>query len=217
MYESKSPDLLYLDESFCVVRKPAGLLSQKSSKSDESLLEALRQNRHLKNQKLHLLHRLDRNTSGLMVLATEEKAAADLSEQIKNKALIRRYFCIVKGKTPEAGVIDAKLLKDPKNNTVEISQQGKSAVTVYRRLTTVKNFSLLDVELKTGRSHQIRVHMASINHNLIGDKKYTKGVWSKLLERPALHSYRIQLTHPFTKNRFVFVDRMPDDMRSLLI
>ncbi len=181
---------------FLVVNKPAGVLSQKD-KSGHDDLAALLQMEFARTGKplafLAPVHRLDRNTSGLILLAKSPEAARELTGWLQDKKIQRSYFAIVKGDPGENGRFDARLRKNEKTNEVFIDENGAEAITEFTREQKFGNSSLVRVRLLTGRSHQIRVHFAHAGHALIGDKKYAKKPWSEIFHRPALHSAEIEL------------------------
>lgn len=200
--------VLYEDNHLLVVDKDPNIPMQKDSSNDEDLLTILK--KYLKekynkkgNVYLGLVHRLDRPVSGVCVFAKTSKAASRLSETIRKKEFNKKYIAIVEGKLDKKeGTLEDKLLKDTKTNTVKVSPKGKKAVLSYRALKTLNNMSLVDIDLITGRSHQIRVQFSSRNHPLYGDHRYNKKVKEK--SQIALHSYEISFKHPTTKEMMVF-------------
>lgn len=206
--------IIYEDDALIIVNKPPGILSQKKDKNENSIIEILGKQLSLKN--IFSIHRLDRNTSGIMIFAKSKKIAEQLSAMLKSGDIEKKYLAIVKGKTKEFDTIDLPLLKNTKTNIVTVDSKGKKSITKYTKLISVRNFTLLDIELCTGRSHQIRAHLSYIGNPIIGDKKYAKGIWSNLNARPLLHSYFISFRHPNTNNLFLVQDSCPEEFSSFL-
>ena len=175
--------IIYEDGNVLFVNKPKGLLVQKSSPHDESLDQyvveyLMATSQYDPNKEKGFVpgpaHRLDRNTSGLVVFGKNHESLTLLFDLFKNHDLINKhYLALVVGQVEkEKDTIDAPLLKDEESNTVRVAKNGKTAKTVYKLLKKYNDYSLLDVTLLTGRTHQIRVHMAYINHPIVGDSKY---------------------------------------------
>lgn len=175
--------VVYEDENVLLVNKPEGLLVHEGDEGNDKntlnkqvlsyLYEKGEYDPNVKGFTPSAAHRLDRNTSGLVFYGKTIVALQELFELFKDHNDISKYYLtLVKGKTLNKGVIEARLLKDEKSKTVRVSKNGAEAITKYRTLKSNNEFSLLEVELLTGRTHQIRVHMASINHPIIGDQKY---------------------------------------------
>ena len=175
--------IVYEDDNVLFVNKPKGLLVQKSNPHDESLDEyvieyLMATDQYDPNKEKGFVpgpaHRLDRNTSGLVVFGKNHNALTMLFDLFKNHDLINKhYLALVVGQVEkERDTIDAPLFKDEETNTVRVAKNGKTAKTVYKLIKKYDEYSLLDVTLLTGRTHQIRVHMAYINHPIVGDNKY---------------------------------------------
>jgi len=173
-----------------------------------------------------IVHRIDKDTSGLLVAAKTDVAHEGLARQFAAHAIDRRYLAIVSGvpRTPE-GTVDAPLARSPANRKkIAIAPQGrgKRAVTHWKRLSVLRDAALVECRLETGRTHQVRVHMASIGHPLVGDPFYGRSLKShrKLLKdlnfhRQALHAAVLGFIHPVTKHRLSFESGMPPDMQEL--
>jgi 23S rRNA pseudouridine1911/1915/1917 synthase len=171
-----------------------------------------------------IVHRLDKDTSGLMMVAKTDQAQVALQEAIKIRAVDRRYLTLVHGRiAPDSGMIDAPLGRDPRERmkmTVSDSPNAKQSVTTFRALERFEagpfddGFTLLECKLYTGRTHQIRVHMAYINHPCVGDPIYgQRKLKADLgLERQFLHAFRLAFTHPITGEELFFVDPLPADL-----
>jgi 23S rRNA pseudouridine1911/1915/1917 synthase len=175
-----------------------------------------------------IVHRLDKDTSGLMMVAKSDEAQLALQEAIKIRSVDRRYLTLVHGRiAPDSGMIDAPLGRDQRERmkmAVSDSPTAKQSVTTFRVLERFEagryddGFTLLECKLYTGRTHQIRVHMAYIDHPCVGDQVYgQRKIKADLgLERQFLHAYRLQLTHPITGEELRFVDSPPEDLSSRL-
>ena len=192
-------EVIYKDEHVLVINKPAGLLSQPDTKGEDSVVTRATFHASDPEYPPQLVHRLDRNTSGVMILSLDGPTTRALMEAFKVHTTDKRYWAIVTGELPEHGRIDAPLLKDAEKKLVRVDPRGERAVTEYKYLTGNGAFSLAEVHLLTGRTHQIRVHMNHIGHPLLGDVKYgdfgTKGQLKSLgVRRPMLHARSLTLT-----------------------
>ncbi|MBQ7704750.1 MAG: RluA family pseudouridine synthase [Selenomonadaceae bacterium] len=165
-----------------------------------------------------IVHRLDKDTSGVMVVAKNDSSHVNLAEQIKNKTATRNYLAIVYGVISDnAGIITGAIGRDKiDRKKMAVTADGKSAVTEFKVLERFKNFTYVECKLQTGRTHQIRVHMAAIGHPLLGDSKYTARKNFFDIEGQALHSYTLTLTHPTTGEIMKFTAPLPDDMQKIL-
>ena len=175
--------IIYEDKNVLFVNKPRGLLVQKSAPNDESLDQLVIEylmatNQYDPNKELGFIpgpaHRLDRNTSGIVAFGKNHDTLTMLFELFKNHDLINKhYLALVVGNVEkDKDTITAPLKKDEKNNKVVVAKDGKTAKTVYKVIKRYNGYTLLDVTLLTGRTHQIRVHMSYINHPVVGDSKY---------------------------------------------
>jgi 23S rRNA pseudouridine1911/1915/1917 synthase len=175
-----------------------------------------------------IVHRLDKDTTGLMMVAKTDEAQVKLQEAIKVRAIDRRYLTLVHGWiAPESGLVDAPVARDAHDRMrmgVSDRIDAKQSVTTFRVLERFEagsfddGFTLLECKLYTGRTHQIRVHMAYIKHAVVGDQLYGHGrpKADLGLERQFLHAYRLDLIHPITGQELHFVDTLPEDLASLL-
>ncbi len=221
----------YEDEHLIVVDKPAGLVVHPAAGNlDGTLVNALL---HHCGGSLSgiggvarpgIVHRIDKDTSGLMIAAKTDRAHEGLAKQFADHSIERRYKAIVGGRPrPAEGTVDAPLARSSTNRKkVAIVASGKRAVTHFRTLETLADAALVECRLETGRTHQVRVHMASIGHALLGDPVYgrSKGATRTLLEtlgfrRQALHAARLGFIHPVKHVALAFESDMPADMQEL--
>ena len=223
--------IAFEDEHLIVIDKPAGLVVHPAAGNlDGTLVNALL---HHCGGSLSgiggvarpgIVHRIDKDTSGLMVAAKTDRAHEGLAKQFAAHSIDRRYRAIVGGRPiPPSGTVDAPLARSPQNRKkVAIVQGGKRAVTHYRTIEPLRAAALVECRLETGRTHQVRVHMASIGHALLGDPAYgrTKSEHRGILERldfrrQALHAARLGFVHPTTSAAMAFESEMPADMQEL--
>jgi len=223
--------IAYEDEHLIVIDKPAGLVVHPAAGNlDGTLVNALLH--HCRGSlsgiggvaRPGIVHRIDKDTSGLMVAAKTDRAHVGLARQFADHSIDRRYRAIVGGiPRPAAGSVDAPLARSPQNRKkIAIVPGGKRAVTHYATLDRLDGAALVECRLETGRTHQVRVHMASIGHALLGDPVYgrTKGSQKALLDRldfhrQALHAARIGFIHPINSLALAFESAMPADMQEL--
>ena len=165
-----------------------------------------------------IVHRLDKDTSGVMVVAKNDFAHVNLSEQIRTKNATRKYLAIVHGVISDnTGIINGAIGRDKiDRQKMAITSDGKRAVTEFRVLERFKNFTYVECKLQTGRTHQIRVHMAAIGHPLVGDEKYSARKNPFDIKGQALHSHTLSLTQPTTGERMNFTAPLPYDMEEIL-
>jgi 23S rRNA pseudouridine1911/1915/1917 synthase len=163
-----------------------------------------------------IVHRLDKDTSGLMVIARNEKARLNLVEQFKSRSVIKKYLVLVKGKiVPVRGAIDAPIGRDPADRKrMAVISKGRPASTDYRVQQYMKGYSLLEARIQTGRTHQIRVHFAAIGYPVVGDAVY--GVKSALLDRQFLHAHFLEIALPGSGQIRSFNCALPADLSKAL-
>jgi 23S rRNA pseudouridine1911/1915/1917 synthase len=164
-----------------------------------------------------IVHRLDKDTSGLLVVAKNEPAQHSLVKQLAARTVKRTYLALVRGKVDRAGVVDAPIGRDPRHRTrmAIVKGGGKPAVTHYRVRKALDAHTLLECKLETGRTHQIRVHLASIGHPIEGDPVYG-GRAKSTFKRQALHAWKLEFDHPRSGKPIAFEAPLPGDFRGLL-
>ncbi len=206
-------NILYEDNHVIVVEKKINIPVQEDSSKDKDLLNIIKDYLKEKYNKpgnvyLGLVHRLDRPVGGVMVFAKTSKAASRLSDQIRLQQMNKKYYAIVEGKINDYGILKDKLIKDIKTNMVRVSSNGKEAVLKYSKIKTIDNYSMVDIDLITGRAHQIRVQFSHFGYPLFGDQRYNKN--SKVGEQIALFAYSLSFYHPITKELMTFELPLPD-------
>ena len=211
--------IIYEDNHLLVVDKPVNIPMQEDDSKDDDLLslcKAYIKDKYNKpgNVYLGLVHRLDRPVSGVCVFARTSKAASRLSKQVQDHTFKKQYYAVVEDNgLKDEGHFEDYLLKDTKTNTVKVDSKGKLAVLDYVVLKRKNNLALVKVNLKTGRSHQIRVQFSSRNHPLWGDQRYNKN--AIVGQQIALHSFSISFNHPISNKPLTFtseVNRTPFDI-----
>jgi 23S rRNA pseudouridine1911/1915/1917 synthase len=231
-------EIVFEDEHLLVVDKPAGLVVHPAAGNlDGTLVNALLHHCAGKLSGIGgvarpgIVHRIDKDTSGLLVVAKTDVSHEGLAKQFAAHSIDRRYLAIVSGVPKSSGgVIDAALARSPTNRKriaivepKDLARRGKRAVTHWKRLELLKDAALVECRLETGRTHQVRVHMASIGHPLVGDPVYGRSgkTHGKILNelgfrRQALHATELGFIHPVTKSRLSFSSPMPADMQELM-
>jgi len=228
-------DIRYEDDDMIVLSKQAGLVVHPAQGNwTGTLVHALLAHSDqlgtlAGEDRPGIVHRLDKDTTGLMMVAKNDHAQAALSEAIKIRSIDRRYVTLVHGYiTPDSGLIDAALARDPRDRmrmAVSDSDNAKQAVTTFRVLERFMagqhddGYTLVECKLYTGRTHQIRVHMAYINHPCVGDPVYGKrnARADRGLERQFLHAYRLELEQPITGERICLRDPLPADLARMFV
>lgn len=216
----KPIEVLYEDANWLLVAKPAGLTSVPGpSNREDTLVNRVKyylERNGRKNVVPHIITRLDRYTSGVVLLAKHSFAQGLIDKQISNHEFDKRYYAIVAGQiTKQHGLIEAPLKRKEGENFQIVSPDGRQAVTEYWLKANLAGGSLVEVKLHTGRTHQIRVHFQSKGHPLLGDELYG-GPLDMGIERQALHAYHLAFNDPFTNKRLVVEAPLPSDMKSVL-
>lgn len=217
-------NVIYRDEHILVVDKPRGIAVHPGPRHvDDTLVNGL-----LKlfpdiatvgpQDRPGVVHRLDLDTSGLLIFALTPEAYTALGIAMRERAIKRTYTALVRGLVvPGEGTVDAPIGRDPSNRTRQaIVESGRSARTHYRTIEQLPNATLLEVELETGRMHQIRVHLTAIGFPVLGDMTYGKAPKIPGLERQFLHASRLQFTHPVTGEQMTHESPLPPDLSSVL-
>ncbi len=228
-------EVVYQDDDLAVINKDVGMVVHPAAgHRDGTLVNALLY--HLDGlsgvggeTRPGIVHRLDKETSGLLVVAKHDRAHRQLSETWNSEAVRKFYLALVYGSpTPPSGTIDKPIGRDPRDRKkMGVVASGRKAVTVYRTIQSFPGCSLLELELKSGRTHQIRVHLKSIGHPVVGDTVYGGAQWKgvqdravqtalRSMKRQALHAARLEIVHPITGERMVFEAPLPEDMAKVL-
>lgn len=214
MQKLPKPKIIYEDNHLLVVEKPANIPVQEDSSKDIDMLTILKTYRKKNENKqgeafIGLVHRLDRPVSGIMVFAKTSKAASRLSDQIRQNTFHKTYLAVIQGTLPSSGDFEDYLIKNEKENKsyVTTKEKGKYSKLEYKVLDTKNNLSLVEINLITGRSHQIRVQFSSRNHPLIGDSKYGNNTNNIDI---ALLAKSITFNHPTTKEPLTFTLEIPN-------
>jgi len=228
-------EIVYEDDTLVVVNKPAGLVVHPAAGTHSgTLANALayhfQQLPNATSVRPGIVHRLDRDTSGLLVVAKTEAALENLSDQFRARTVYKSYAALVHGRvSSDSGKIEEPLARDPSNRTrMAVVRGGRSALSLYRVNRRFNRFTLLDVELKTGRTHQIRVHLAWLKHPVVGDETYGGGRDNTIqdaklkslirnLGRHFLHAEKLAFEHPATSERVKFESPLPPDLSNLLM
>jgi len=225
-------DIIYEDESLLVLNKPVGMVVHPAAgHMSNTLLNALLHHAPVLQQlpRAGILHRLDKDTSGLLVIAKTQAALMSLTKQLKARTITRIYQAIVFGVLTSGGCIDQPIGRHPvKRKSMTVIETGKSAITHYRVIERYRAHTRIKVQLETGRTHQIRVHMAYAEHPVLGDQTYggrlqlPKGATPELVQklrqfkRQALHAYELGLIHPVTQKSLTWQAPLPEDMCELI-
>ncbi len=213
--------VVHEDESIIVVDKPAGLVVHPTpAQCDGTLLNALLERwpglPDDPGMRRGIVHRLDKDTSGLMVVAKTESAYADLTTQLRHRSFLKMYLALVRGRIePCRAAIESPIARDPANRQkMAIVEGGREAVSQYRVLERHPDCSLVEVKLVTGRTHQIRVHLASLGHPVVGDRTYGRGPHS--IARQFLHAAVLGFRHPEAGEYVEFSSELPPDLSGFL-
>ena len=225
-------EVLYEDADLLVVDKPAGLVVHPAAGNpDRTLVNALlhRDPDLARLPRSGIVHRIDKDTSGLLVVARTLRAHRSLVEQLREHSVVREYEAVATGVLTGGGTVDAPIGRDPRHRTrMAVVPGGRPAVTHYRVVARFRAHTHVRVRLETGRTHQVRVHLASLHHPLVGDPVYggrlriPAGCSPELagalraFRRQALHAARLELTHPATGSPMSWESPLPADLRALL-
>jgi len=223
--KDKEVKIIYEDEHILVVNKPTGLtVHDAPSVKDATLVDWLKLNNislsTISGEERHgIVHRLDKGTTGVMVVAKTNEAHTELSRQLEEKSMGRYYLALVDMPLKDNTVIEKPIGRNPNNRLkMSVEANGRNAKSAFSKIITSKNekYELIAAKLFTGRTHQIRVHLSSINRHILGDNLYGfKGELNKI-NRFYLHAYNLYLTHPITKEEMSFKADLPDDINEFL-
>lgn len=215
----KGVTIIYEDDDLIVIKKDAGLLSISTDKENETTAYSYLSN-YVKEQnpdnQIYVLHRLDRETSGLMMYAKNFEAKGILQSNWQESVMERCYYAVVEGVVQKKSGTITSWLTENANYLVfssPVPNGGQKAVTHFTVLKTSRNYSLLKIKLETGRKNQIRVHMQDIGHSVIGDKKY--GSTRNPINRLGLHAYLIEFKHPVTEKIMHFETPLPKEFENI--
>jgi len=225
-------DIIYEDDAFLIINKPVGMVVHPAAGNlNSTLLNALLHHAPelQKLPRAGIIHRLDKDTTGLLVIAKTPAALMNLSKQLRARTMSRVYQAIVCKTMTSGGTVDEPIARHPiQRKRMAVIETGKPAISHYRVMERYRAHTRLKVKLETGRTHQIRVHMAHIHHPLLGDPVYggrlqlPKGATPELvqilrqLKRQALHAFELSFEHPETHEIVTFTAPLPDDMQQLI-
>lgn len=238
-------EIVFEDEYLAVINKPAGMVVHPGAGvSNGTLANAIAYrfkiqaskfkieetgNESKRSNRIGIVHRLDKETSGLIVVAKNELTHEKLSAQFHDRKVRKSYVALVHGFVRKlTGKVEEPIARDRKNRVkMAVDKNGRNALSVYKVRQRFEKFTLLDVDIKTGRTHQIRVHLSHINHPIVGDETYNAGRDNQIpdaglrkairnLNRFFLHAEKLAFTHPVTKETLEFIQPMPDELTDLL-
>ncbi|MBR5809586.1 MAG: RluA family pseudouridine synthase [Clostridia bacterium] len=217
-------DIIYEDEDVIVVNKPQGMVVHPANGNESgTLVNALLfhcgENLSAINGVIRpgIVHRIDKDTAGLLIVAKNNDAHNSLQEQLKERKASRRYYALVNGTVKEGGTVNKPIGRHPKDRKkMAIVQGGREAVTHYRVLESFLGYTLLECILETGRTHQIRVHMSSLGHSLVGDRTYGIAKEKIKTEGQLLFAKTIGFNHPKTKEYMEFTAELPSYFEEIL-
>ena len=225
-------DIVYEDAEILVLNKPPGLVTHPGAGNTHGTLAngVLFARPELSQlDRAGIVHRLDKDTSGLMVIAKTESSKLSLIKQLEVHSVSREYYAIVYGSMVTGGMVDEPIGRDSSNRQKQaVTKNGKPAITHYRVIEKFKNFTLIKAILETGRTHQIRVHMSHIGHPLLGDFTYggkvrfPKGATEELklaikeFPRQALHAKKLSIAHPRDNKELTWKSKLPEDLDTMI-
>lgn len=228
-------EIIYQDDNMVAINKPSGLLVHRSMIDKHETEFALQQTRDQIGQRVYPVHRLDKPTSGVLLFGLNSETARKITEQFAERTVAKNYLAVVRGHTQEQGTIDHAMKEEYDKMTDKNGDKNKapqSAITAYTRLQTIEldyptgryptsRYSLLSLQPKTGRKHQLRRHMKHISHHIIGDTTHGDGKHNQLFRdkfdchRLLLHSNSLQLTHPYSGEDLTINAPLDDDLKRL--
>ena len=219
-------DIIYEDKDIIVVNKAKGMVVHPAvGNPDGTLVNAVMA--HCKGNlsgiggelRPGIVHRLDKDTSGLLIIAKNDKAHLEMSEQIQNRQVKKTYLALVKGIVPEnEATIKMPIGRSTKDRKkMAVTPKGKEAITHFKVLERFEKYTYLEVSIETGRTHQIRVHMAEIGHPVVGDMVYSNGKNEFNIEGQMLHAYRLEFKHPITEKEMCLEASLPEYFTNILL
>ena len=210
-------DIIYEDDNYLIVSKPDGLLTISTSKANKNIENTLyrmvREYLNNKHEFAFTVNRIDRDTSGMVVFVKQEWLKNKLQDNWNNIVKSRKYMALVSGKITKNGRIDNYLYEDKQMFTRSTKFGGKRAITNYRVVKYNDNYTLLDINIETGRKNQIRVHMSEMNHPIVGDKKYHSK--DNKFKRLMLHHYEISFINPIDNKLLIFNCKIPNEFNNI--
>lgn len=205
--------ILFENKDILVVDKPCNILTiSTESEKDRTLYKILRNYLNQKNEKIFIVHRLDKGTSGVILFAKNQKIKNYLQDNWNDIVINKEYLAITSSKIDDKGLIKSKLTSN-KENFVYSSNKGKLAITKYKKIKSNKKYALLKVNIKTGRKNQIRVHLSELGFPIVGDKKYNSKVTN--VSRVFLHSYKLEIN--IKNKKFLFISNIPLEFNNLIL
>lgn len=211
----KKIKVIFEDEEMMVIDKPAGLVVTDEGRKNNETLESLLRNKS-QLERGGIVHRLDKGTSGLLLVAKTKEALINLKKQFKNREVRKKYLAMVCGDLPFEGEINVPITRSKFGFTkFGVNPEGKESLTLFKLISKYqyngRKYSLLDIDLKTGRTHQIRVHFRYLGWPLVGDKLYGGEIIGGL-DRPFLHAYKISFKHPVSGEIMTFESELAEDL-----
>lgn len=212
-------NIIWEDENMAVVNKPSGMLTHPTAlETENTLVNALlyKYGENLSDINGHfrrgILHRLDRNTSGLLMIAKNNQTHELLAKQLKERLITKKYLAIVKGVLKQdSGIIDSPIGRNPRQpSKMAVTEDGKPSLTELKVLKRFKDSTYLELNLRTGRTHQIRVHLSHLHHPIVNDSLYGGGGFKVKTQEQVLQSYKLSFTKPF-KNDIIELEIEPDE------
>lgn len=217
-------DIIYEDNDIIVVNKPKGMVVHPANGNpDGTLVNAILA--ICKNSlsgiggelRPGIVHRLDKDTSGLIIVAKNDKAHINMSEQIKERKVKKTYIALVRGNVPEEATINMPIGRSTKDRKkMAVTKSGKQAITHFKVLKRYSKYTLLEIKIETGRTHQIRVHMAEIGYPVVGDTVYSNGKNEFGVEGQMLHAYKLEFAHPITNKHMELIAPLPQYFEDIL-
>ncbi|MCV2500029.1 MAG: RluA family pseudouridine synthase [Candidatus Lightella neohaematopini] len=216
-------NIIYEDKNILIINKQSNFVMYSSNEKCDTILNAILHHcpLNINLPRVGIVHRLDKNTTGILIIAKNLSTQYKLTELIKNKQITKEYLAIVHGHTEKYGSIIKPISRNMHDRTcMKVCNIGKLAITHYKVITYFKNYTYLRIILETGRTHQIRVHMSYIKHPILGDAKYNTIFKDKEnninFDRQALHSYKLKFNYPFNNSEKIWYASLPEDMKILL-